>query len=94
MTRAKDTGVDDLFVELVRLDGTDRFAWQLTENCETMEYMQHTSRLPHASKNCEYLDIYIFSAHPPLFGFTKNIGGYGFESILKLILQIFIKTLG
>jgi hypothetical protein len=79
VTRAKDPGVDDLLVQLIRLDGTDRFAWQLTENCETAEYLQHTSRLPHSSKNCENLDIYIFSAHPPLFGFTKNIGGYAFQ---------------
>jgi hypothetical protein len=78
VTRAKDPGVDDLLVQLIQMDGTDRFAWQLTENCETAEYLQHTSRLPHSSKNCENLDIYIFSAHPPLFGFTKNIGGYSF----------------
>jgi hypothetical protein len=75
VTKAKDPGVDDVLVELVQLDGTDRFSWQLTENCDTAEYVQHTSKLPHSSKNCEYLDIYIFSAHPPLLGFTKNIGG-------------------
>lgn len=77
--------MDDLLVELIQLDSTNQFAWQLSENCETAEYMQHTLRLPHSSKNCENLDIYIFSAHPPLFRFTKNIGGYVF---LILLLEI------
>ncbi|XP_059472171.1 piezo-type mechanosensitive ion channel component 1-like [Neocloeon triangulifer] len=74
LTRARDPTVDDLLVQLVRVEGSDKFAWKLSENCDTDEYRQHLSKLPFA-KDCETLDIFLFSAHPPLFGVVKNFGG-------------------
>jgi len=74
VTKASDPTVDDLLVELVKVK--DKFAWKLSENCATHEYDKHTSKLPFTSKDCETLDIFIFSAHPPLFAFTNNTGGY------------------